>query len=126
MSHSHHRHHMPRTLTSFRGLPGEYGNLEVRAESAMAVRFQLTGEFLDLNRNDAQEVIRVLSAWLAEPVSRIVIDNHGGDGAIVIDNDGPDSSHQTEVVIVTKENEPSHVEHQFPSKAEYYPPKRRT
>ncbi len=112
MSENHHRPpHHPQTLTRFRGLRGEYGNLEVRAESAHAVRFQLTGEFLDLNRNDAQEIIRVLAAWLAEPVSRIVIDNDGGSTTVVVDNDAAPHARRTEVVVVENEaSERSHVE----------------
>ena len=106
-----HRHRYPQVLTRFKALPGEYGNLELRAENAHAVRFQLTGEFLDLNRNDAQEVIRVLSGWLAEPANRVVIDNEGGETTVIIDDDGPRSSGSTQVVIGEREgNDRSHVE----------------
>ena len=107
-------HHHPQTLTRFRGLPGEYGSLEVRAESPHAVRLQMTSEFLDLNRNDAQEVIRVLAAWLAEPVSRIVIDNDGGTTVVIDKVSDSDSQGAcwTEVVVVENEetNDRSHVE----------------
>ena len=34
----------PHVLASYRGLPGEYGVLEVTAKSPIAVAFQLTAE----------------------------------------------------------------------------------
>ncbi len=117
MSDNHsHRRHYPEVLTRFKGLPGEYGTLEVRAQSASQVRLQTTGEFLDLNRNDAQEMIRVLSAWLARPVSRIVVDNDGGDTTVVLERDGNNGARGAQVVVVEDEREErSHVDHRRPT-----------
>ena len=77
---SDHRHHpqFPKTLATFKGLPGEYGNVEVRAQSAHSMRLQLTSEYVDMNRSDGQEMIRAFSAWLAAPVSRIVVEDEAG------------------------------------------------
>lgn len=85
MSHNH--HYFPKTLISYTGLRGEYGNLDIIAESAHIARFQLTDQSVDINRTDAQEMIRVLAAWLAAPVSRVVVDSDGQDTVVVVDGD---------------------------------------
>ena len=58
---------LSRALATYKGLPGEYGYLEVKPQSARSVRYQLTSEYVDLSRADAQQMIRALSAWLAAP-----------------------------------------------------------
>jgi hypothetical protein len=110
---SDHRHHLqfPKTLATFKGLPGEYGNVEVRAQSAHSMRLQLTSEYVDMNRADGQEMIRVLSAWLAAPVSRIVVDNDGEGETIVVVENRARGEGRTDVVVVEDERvERSHVQ----------------
>jgi hypothetical protein len=107
MSHKHHHPHYPKTLTSYIGLPGEYGTLDVIAESAHTVRFQLTDQSVDLNRADAQEMIRVLAAWLAAPVSRVVIDGDGRETVVMVDGE----VRSTDVEVVDDDRvERSHVQ----------------
>jgi hypothetical protein len=96
----HHHPHFPKTLVSYRDLPGENGTLDVIAESAHIARLQLTDEFVDLNRNDAQEMIRVLAAWLAAPVTRVIVDADGVEAVVVVEGE----RRGAEVVVVI-ENE---------------------
>lgn len=80
----------PYTLQRYHGLPGQYGTLEINALSVHTVEFKLTREYLQLSRDDAQEMIRVLSAWLAAPpVDAQVVHTHGAGSAVVIEDDGP-------------------------------------
>jgi hypothetical protein len=106
MSHKHHPA-LPTTLVKYTALPGEYGYLEVIAESPHRLRLQLTDESVDLSRADAQEMIRVLSAWLAAPPTNHIVVRAEGDDAVVVaigERQGAD------VIVVENEHaERSHV-----------------
>jgi hypothetical protein len=78
-----------RTLQQFRGMEGPYGVLTVIAKDSTNVEFQLTSEWVRLTRDDAQEMIRVLSAWLAAPLDTQVVRTHGRGSEVHIVDDGP-------------------------------------
>lgn len=90
----HPKHSYPQTIQQFRNLPGPYGALDVIARGQAEVELNLTQEFVRLNRDDAQEMIRVLSAWLAGPVvDTQEVRTHGANSHVIVVDDGPGAPH---------------------------------
>ncbi len=82
----------PYRLQTFRKLTGQYGTVDVIARSPQQVEFTLTQEFVHFSRADVQELIRVLTAWLAAPpLDAQVVRTHGAGSAVIIEDDGPGS-----------------------------------
>ncbi len=78
-----------RTLQEFRGMDGPYGVLTVIGQGSVQVDFRLTTEFVRLSRDDAQEMVRVLAAWLAAPRDTQVVRTHGADSEVYVVDNGP-------------------------------------
>lgn len=83
----------PRILQRFRNLPGQYGLMTFHAKSADRLDIELGREFVGINRADAQEVIRVLTAWLAGLPDTTVVRTNGADSTVVVMDRGPGAPH---------------------------------
>lgn len=79
----------PIVLQRFHHLPGQYGAMDVVATSPHGLVLRLTEESVELNREDAEEMIRVLARWLAGPEDVQVVRTHGSDSSVTVVDDGP-------------------------------------
>lgn len=83
------------TLQSFRHMRGPYGTMDVVAMSSTALQLVLTGEFVELTRTDAEELIRTITRWLAEPRDAVVVNTHGSSSEVYVVDDGAGSPRVT-------------------------------
>ncbi|RYG84538.1 hypothetical protein EON77_06485, partial [bacterium] len=100
----------PRILQRFRNLPGQYGLMTLHAKSADRLDVELGREFVGINRADAQEVIRVLTAWLAGVPETTVVRTHGAESTVVVVDKGPGAPH---VIVRDDERRPSQTAGHF-------------
>jgi hypothetical protein len=101
-------------LQRFQGLPGPYGTLEITAKSTELVELTLTNDFVQLNRADAHELVRVVGAWLSVPRTETeVVETHGARTTVVVKDSGPGAP---KVVVVDDDAPPSSKPGHFPAR----------